>query len=300
MQTTRGYHSVLRHRAIRGAADRSRRAACCACRELSGCALSPAIAQSAAAAQQATRLLADAIKQREQELEAARDATAKRGRTAGETEGRYRGDRPGSRQAQSAIDRHRRPVCAASRPASARPKARLRPLDAREQEIRALARFAPRRDRGSARGPAARRPPHAAGFAGPARGRVAIAAHRDAARRRRAGNARPRGEARRRSRRTRRACARPSPPSAIALARDRDKLKDEQIRLAALVEERQRKQSAIEKDMEAEGARAHRPVEAGRQPAGPDREDGAGSEERGQGGRRPPACRAPRRRRRQA
>src|SRR5439155_23419308 len=41
-----------------------------------------------------------------------------------------------------------------------------------------------------------------------------------------------------------------------ALAMDRDKLKDDQVRLAALVEERQRQQSAIEKDMEAEGARA--------------------------------------------
>lgn len=41
-----------------------------------------------------------------------------------------------------------------------------------------------------------------------------------------------------------------------ALALDRDKLKDDQVRLAALVEERQRKQSAIEKDMEAEGTRA--------------------------------------------
>jgi len=40
------------------------------------------------------------------------------------------------------------------------------------------------------------------------------------------------------------------------LAIDRDKLKDDQIRLAALVDERQRKQSAVERDMEAEGARA--------------------------------------------
>src|ERR1700730_2034798 len=40
------------------------------------------------------------------------------------------------------------------------------------------------------------------------------------------------------------------------LAVDRDKLRDDQPRLAALVEERQRKQSSIEKDMEAEGARA--------------------------------------------
>src|ERR1700688_4670449 len=40
------------------------------------------------------------------------------------------------------------------------------------------------------------------------------------------------------------------------LAVDRDKLKDDQARLAALIDERQRKQNSIEKDMEAEGARA--------------------------------------------
>ena len=40
------------------------------------------------------------------------------------------------------------------------------------------------------------------------------------------------------------------------LAVDRDKLKEEQTRLSALVDERQRQQSTVEKDMEAEGARA--------------------------------------------
>jgi septal ring factor EnvC (AmiA/AmiB activator) len=40
------------------------------------------------------------------------------------------------------------------------------------------------------------------------------------------------------------------------LAGDRDKLKDDQTRMAALIDERQRKQSSVEKDMEAEGARA--------------------------------------------
>jgi murein hydrolase activator len=40
------------------------------------------------------------------------------------------------------------------------------------------------------------------------------------------------------------------------LAIDRDKLKDDQTRLASFVDERQRKQSAAEKDMEAEAARA--------------------------------------------
>jgi murein hydrolase activator len=40
------------------------------------------------------------------------------------------------------------------------------------------------------------------------------------------------------------------------LSLDRDRLKDDQIRLSALVDERQRHQAAIEKDMETEGARA--------------------------------------------
>lgn len=40
------------------------------------------------------------------------------------------------------------------------------------------------------------------------------------------------------------------------LALDRDKLKDDQTRLASYVDERQKKQSAAEKDMEAEAARA--------------------------------------------
>ena len=84
------------------------------------------------------------------------------------------------------------------------------------------------------------------------------------------------------------------------LAVDRDKLKDDQIRLAALVDERQRKQSAIEKDMEAEGARAVDPVQTGRQPAGPDRQDGAGPEKRRQGGRGGQPAGHPRRPRRQA
>ena len=40
------------------------------------------------------------------------------------------------------------------------------------------------------------------------------------------------------------------------LAADRDKLRDDQTRLAALVDERQREQSGVERDLEAEGARA--------------------------------------------
>ncbi len=40
------------------------------------------------------------------------------------------------------------------------------------------------------------------------------------------------------------------------LAADRDNLRNDQVRLAALIDERQRQQSSIEKDMEAESARA--------------------------------------------
>lgn len=40
------------------------------------------------------------------------------------------------------------------------------------------------------------------------------------------------------------------------LAADRDRLRDDHVKLGALIDERQRKQAAVEKDMEAEGSRA--------------------------------------------
>ena len=131
-------------------------------------------------------------------------SSSERRRTAGEAQGRYRGDRPGPQQAQSAADRHRSPGARRRNPdrrrrGAAAPARRPRAADPR------LARFAPLRNRRSAGGPAARRPAHAAGAAGAAGRRAAIAAHRDAARLRGAGNAWPRGEAGRRSRRTGRA-----------------------------------------------------------------------------------------------
>ena len=63
-------------------------------------------------------------------------------------------------------------------------------------------------------------------------------------------------------------CARPSPASATGLRPTATSSGRTRPRLAALVDERQRKQSAVEKDMEAEGAARHRAVPAGRQPAG--------------------------------
>ena len=77
------------------------------------------------------------------------------------------------------------------------------------------------------------------------------------------------------------------------LALDRDKLSDDQTALAALVDERQRQQSSVEKDMEAEGARAialSRQVDSLQGLIGKMEQD---LEERRQGGRdRQPAGRA--------
>ena len=69
------------------------------------------------------------------------------------------------------------------------------------------------------------------------------------------------------------------------LATDRDKIRSDQTRLAALIDERQRQQAAKEKDMEAEGARA---IALSRQVddlQGLISTDGAGRQERRQGGR---------------
>ena len=67
---------------------------------------------------------------------------------------------------------------------------RIKPLQDQERTSARLARRTPRRDRGSARGLAAHRPPAAAGRHGQPGRRAAIGAHRDPARRRAAGDAR--------------------------------------------------------------------------------------------------------------
>lgn len=66
------------------------------------------------------------------------------------------------------------------------------------------------------------------------------------------------------------------------LAADRDKVRSDQTRLTALIDERQRQQSAREKDLDAESSRAIA-LAAGRRPPGPDHQDGAGPAKRGQG-----------------
>ena len=217
-------------------------------------ALSPAAAQPAAPAQQATAISPDAIKQREQELEAAREEQRK----AAELQQKLKADIAAIGQDRSKLNQQLIDIAAQVRGVETRigeAEARLRPLDGREQQIRSsldsrrseIVEVLAALQRAGRRTPPALliRPedalqslrtamllgsvvPELRGRAEKLAGdlgelvavRKTIAAERD------------------------------------AQARDRDRLKDDQVRLAALVEERQRKQSAIEKDMEAEGARA--------------------------------------------
>ncbi|MFL6790024.1 MAG: murein hydrolase activator EnvC family protein [Bradyrhizobium sp.] len=215
----------------------------------------PVAAQVAAPPQQAAATSSpDAIKQREQELEAAREQQRK----ATELQEKLKADIAAIGQDRSKLNQQLIDIAAQVRSVETRiadAEARLRPLDGREQQIRAsldsrrgeIVEVLAALQRAGRRTPPALlvRPEDALqslrtamllGSVVPElRGRAekltadlselvtlrkTIASERD------------------------------------ALALDHDKLKDDQVRLAALVEERQRKQSAIEKDMETEGARA--------------------------------------------
>ena len=156
--------------------------------------------------------------------------------------------------------------------------------------MRAFARRAPRRDRRSARGLAAHRPPSAAGGDGQPGRRAAIGAHRDPARRRVAGDARKGAQRSPPISPSSCACAPTSRPSESALDRD----------LAALADERQRmthpdRGATEEAGRNRKGARERtaecgRALAPGRQPEGPDHPPGTGHLDRGQGRaqRRPP------------
>ena len=215
----------------------------------------PAVAQVVGEAPQATAPSPDAIKQREQELE----ATRAQQKNAAELQEKLKADIAAIGQDRSKLNQQLIDIAAQVRGVETKigdAEARLRPLDSPGAADPRIARFAPLRDRRGAGRSATRGTPHAAGAAGSAR-------------------------------RTR--CNRFVPPccsgpwcpncahapnnwraisanwsrlrKSIAserdqLAVDRDKLKDDQTRLAALVDERQRQQNSIEKDMEAENARA--------------------------------------------
>ena len=216
--------------------------------------LAPAAAQQAAPTQQATAASPEIIKQREQELEAAREEQRK----AAELQQKLKADIAAIGQDRSKLNQQLIDIAALVRGVEARigeTEGRLRPLDIREQQIKAsldsrrseIVEVLAALQRAGRRTPPALlvRPEDALqslrtamllGSVVPElRGRAEklaadlgelVTVRKDIANQR------------------------------DVLAHDRDKLKNDQVRLAALVEERQRKQSAFEKDMETEGARA--------------------------------------------
>ena len=221
---------------------------------LAAASLSPAVAQSAAPTQQATVVSPDAIKQREEELEATREQQRK----AAELQQKLKADIAAIGQDRSKLNQQLIDIATQVRSVETRigeTEAGLRPLDSREQAVRASldSRRAEIVEVLAALQRAGRRTPPALLV----RPEDALQSLRTAML---LGSVVPelRGRAEklaadlgelvnlRRDIATKR----------DALARDRDRLKDDSVRLAALVEERQRKQSAVEKDMEAEGARA--------------------------------------------
>ena len=199
----------------------------------------------------------DALKQREQELEAARIAAEE---FAAELQAKLKAEIAAIGEDRSKLNQQLIDIAAQGarrrRPRSPTPKRGCAYWTDASRRFAASLDCAPLRGRRGAGGTAARRPPHAAGPAGAARGRAAIAAHRDAARRGRAGIARAGGDAFRRSRRARRRSQAQSPANAIASLPTATGSATIRRGLAALVEERQSKQADIEKDVDAEGARA--------------------------------------------
>ena len=215
--------------------------------------LTPAVAQLAAPTQQATAASPDIIKQRE-ELEAAREQQRK----AAELQQKLKADIAAIGQDRSKLNQQLIDIAALVRGVETRisaTEAGLRPLDVREQQIKASldSRRSEIVEVLAALQRAGRRTPPALLV----RPEDALESLRTAML---LGSVVPelRGRAEKLAAdlgelvSVRKAIA----TQRDAQARDRDRLKDDQVRLAALVDERQRQQSAFEKDMEAEGARA--------------------------------------------
>jgi murein hydrolase activator len=228
--------------------------ACLSASLLFGADLEPAVAQTVAASPQAAAVSPDVIQQRAQELEAARQQQ----KNAAELQAKLKADIAAIGQDRSKLSQQLIDIAAQVRGVEnsiGDAEARLRSLDSREQQIRLLlgSRRAEVVEVLAALQRAGRRTPPAllvtpedalqslrtamllgavvpqlharadelAGNLGQLVGlRKAIAAERD------------------------------------GLAANRDKLRDDQTRMAALIDERQRKQAAAEKDMESESARA--------------------------------------------
>jgi septal ring factor EnvC (AmiA/AmiB activator) len=221
---------------------------------LAGSGRLPAMAQAAAPAPQAAMPAPDAIKQREQELEAAR-AQAK---SAAEAQVKLKGDIAAIGQDRSKLNAQLIDVAAQVRGVEARigdAEARLRTLDSREAQVRGSldSRRSEIVEVLAALQRAGRRTPPALLV----RPEDALQSLRTAML---LGSVVP--ELRSRAIRLADdlselvALRKNIASERDHLAADRDKLRDDQTRLAAFVDERQRQQAAIEKDMEAEGARA--------------------------------------------
>jgi septal ring factor EnvC (AmiA/AmiB activator) len=217
-------------------------------------AVAPVAAQVTSPSPQAAATSPDIIKQREQELEAAREQQRK----AAELQQKLKADIAAIGQDRSKLNQQLIDIAAQVRSVETRigdAEARLRPLDAREQQIRASldSRRSEIVEVLAALQRAGRRTPPALLV----RPEDALQSLRTAML---LGSVVPelRGRAEKLSSDLGELVAlrKTIATERDALALDRDKSKDDQVRLAALVDERQRKQSAIEKDMEAEGARA--------------------------------------------
>ncbi len=219
-----------------------------------GMSLLPAAAQVAESTPQAAAASPDAIRQREQELEAARNQQ----KSAAELQQKLKADIAAIGQDRSKLNAQLIDIAAQVRGVETRigdAEARLRPLDAREQQIRGslnsrrteIVEVLAALQRAGRRAPPALlvRPEDALQSLRTAMLLGSVVPELRARAEKLAGDL------------TELVALRKTIASERdRLAADRDKLGDDQVRLAALVEERQRKQSAVEKDMEAEGARA--------------------------------------------
>ena len=214
----------------------------------------PVVAQVAESTPQAAAPSSDALKQREHELE----ATRAQQRSAAELQQKLKAEIAAIGQDRSKLNAQLIEIAAQVRTVEARigdAEARLRPLDSREQQIRGSldSRRAEVVEVLAALQRAGRRAPPALLV----RPEDALQSLRTAML---LGSVVP--ELRARAEKLavdltelislRKAIA----SERDRLAVDRDKFREDQTRLAALVDERQRKQSAVEKDMDAEGARA--------------------------------------------
>jgi septal ring factor EnvC (AmiA/AmiB activator) len=221
---------------------------------LAGISLSPSIAQVATSAPQAAAPSPDAIKQREQELE----ATRAQQKNAAELHEKLKADVAAIGQDRSQLNQQLIDIAAKVRGVESRigdAEARLRPLDSREQQIRGslesrrseIAEVLAALQRAGRRTPPALlvRPEDALQSLRTAMLLGSVVPELRGRAQKLAGEL---GElvALRKTIGTER----------DRLAADRDRLGDDQTRLAALIDERQRQQSSIEKNMEAESARA--------------------------------------------